>query len=361
MNGSTITDQPDPPIQRTGPRICLVASPGGHLAQLEKLSEALAGFDMYLVTISSPYVSSVLPGIRQHLVKGVARNPTSLIVNLVQSLVIFLRERPDLVITTGAGDALPTVFAARLLGREVVFVESMARVWSPSVFGRLVWRLCSVVVVQWAEMLRAYPTAIVASPLFQPRKRVLTPQVNPSILVLTGSGSRGYDRLLAVVDGLVEKGQLGSNVFAQTGNSRYVPRRIRHERFMTHEAVLDAIRSHDIVITHDGSASMGEAIEAGKRVIVVPRSFSKGELTYRSDQELARRLASMNWITLLDSAESIPSAILGEQGTSDLGSSPTAMDTRNVVLTSVHQILSRSGKFKHSRHPAQADSRRGLT
>src|SRR3989442_115205 len=105
-------------LHRTRPRdtekikICLISTSGGHLAQLATLADATKGQEAYLVTVPSPHTRSVLPGLPRFYVRQVLRNPMNLLINAFQSLRIILRERPRAVITTGAGDALPTVFFA---------------------------------------------------------------------------------------------------------------------------------------------------------------------------------------------------------------------------------------------------------
>src|SRR5437867_711663 len=137
-------------------KVCLVSTAGGHLAQLAALAPAAHGHDCYLVTVPSPHVRSILPGMRRYFVRQIARNPANSVANFVQSLRILLKERPDAVITTGAGDALPTVFLAAAIGSTIIFVESLARVDRPSLFGRLIQRWCDAVMVQWPELKNSY-------------------------------------------------------------------------------------------------------------------------------------------------------------------------------------------------------------
>src|SRR3546814_7123917 len=65
---------------------------------------------------------------------------TSGIRNMWASLRHTLRERPDVVISTGAGSALFTALFGRMTGAKFVLIESFARVRAPSLFGRMVHR-----------------------------------------------------------------------------------------------------------------------------------------------------------------------------------------------------------------------------
>ncbi len=180
-------------------KVCMIATLGGHLAQLELLQPASHGHDAYLVSVSSDHALQAMPGMRRYMVRQILRNPALLLINSIQSLRIILRERPQVVITTGAGDALPTVFLCALLGCVVVLVESFARVSRASLFGRLVRHWCDVVLYQWPELRWDYPTGIQVAPLFQFAEAPHPLQPSPTVLVLTGTHSRGFERLLIAI------------------------------------------------------------------------------------------------------------------------------------------------------------------
>ena len=66
-----------------------------------------------------------------------------------------IRERdPDVILSTGAGVAVPFFWVGRLLGRRCVYVESFTRVHSLSLTGRLVHRFAHAFFVQWPETTR---------------------------------------------------------------------------------------------------------------------------------------------------------------------------------------------------------------
>jgi len=285
-----------------------VSTVGGHLAQLAVLAEALTDHDTYLVTVPSPQAESALPGIRRYVVRQILRNPAAFLANAVQSLRIFLRERPDVIVTTGAGDALPTTLIAAALGAPVVFVESFARVRRPSLFGRLARRWCDLVLFQWPALEAAYPRGTRVAPLFQFGATV-RPPATPALLILTGTHTRGFERLLEAVDSLVQQGRLANRVSAQIGHSRYVPRNYPCFRFLPHDDLMREIDRADVVITHDGSASIGESLSRGRPTVVVPREVAHGEVSYGSEQQLARHLAALGYVVLLEEPSDLPTVL----------------------------------------------------
>lgn len=291
------------------PKLCLVSTSGGHQAQLTRLEGILQDFPSYLVSVDSPDTTWNFPGIRKYPVQRILRNPAGLALNWIQSLAILVRERPDAIITTGAGDALPTVIIGAMLGIPILFIESVARVENPSMFGLLAHRFASTTVIQWPRLRRWYPEAVLAMPLMMPVSTETKIPRSPSIVVLTGTHTRGFERLLKAIDSLLEDGRLEAQVFAQIGHSAYSPLRYAYERFLPHEVLMDRLRAADVVVTHDGSGSIADGLTAGKPVLVVPRTTKASEVSYRSTSELARHLSSLGWITLVEDPLELPKAL----------------------------------------------------
>ena len=141
-------------------RTCWVYSPGGHLAELERATAGIRFTDLYHVTFASGRTPA--PGERVHLICHPRRRPGRTLLNLAQSLRVLLKERPALILSTGADVAVPTLILGRLLGAEVVFVETGGTL-EPSLTGRLVYPFCHLFVVPWPEKLAAFPRAVLAS------------------------------------------------------------------------------------------------------------------------------------------------------------------------------------------------------
>ena len=84
------------------------------------------------------------------------RSPLAMARNTLQSLAIFLREKPDVVLTTGAGAAVPFCFIAKLFRKRIVYIESFCRIEEPSLTGRILYRISDQFLVQWEEILGKY-------------------------------------------------------------------------------------------------------------------------------------------------------------------------------------------------------------
>ena len=142
-------------------RTCWAYSPGGHLAELERATAGISFTDRFDVTFAGGRPPSV-PAHHTYLVCHPRRSLWRTLRNLARSLVIALRERPQLVISTGADVAVPICIVARLLGARLIFIETAGEL-APTLAGRLIYPFANLFVVQWPEKLQAFPPAVLSS------------------------------------------------------------------------------------------------------------------------------------------------------------------------------------------------------
>ncbi|MFO7544319.1 MAG: PssD/Cps14F family polysaccharide biosynthesis glycosyltransferase [Trueperaceae bacterium] len=141
-------------------KIALVGSSGGHLAQLLLLEPFWARHDRFWVTFDKPDAVSSLSNERHYWCRyPTNRHVGNLLRNTLQAFSLMRRERPDLVLSTGAGAAIPWFVVARLHGVPSAFVEVYDRVDSPTVTGRVAHVLATRFFVQWESQKRFYPRA----------------------------------------------------------------------------------------------------------------------------------------------------------------------------------------------------------
>ena len=75
-------------------------------------------------------------------------------------------ERPDLIVSDGAGLAVPFFWLSRFHGARTVFLEVYDRIDSPTLTGLLVGPVTDLFLVQWQEQLAIYPGAVLAGPVY---------------------------------------------------------------------------------------------------------------------------------------------------------------------------------------------------
>jgi len=207
--------------------------------------------------------------------------------------------RPRIVVTSGAGLVVPFVVMARLAGARVVLVESMARVSSASLTGRIVAPFAASTLVQWPEMAAVYRRAVVARPglLAAPPE---PPAPGHGTFVCVGTRPEPFDRLLAVADRAVADGVLPRPVTAQAGVSSYRPSSYFASAWMAPGEVEHAIAESRYVVCHGGAATVSAAIAAGRRPLVLPRRRSAGEHRTEHQRELTEKLAAKGMAVLVE-------------------------------------------------------------
>ena len=152
-------------------RIGVVLGRGGHTAQTFALIDLLGpSFEyLYMVGILDPLTKNkiripgrVLPVIPPRLLPQDSRIMSVLrtLVTLLLAFVYMLVWRPHIVISCGTGLTVPIFYAARTLGVKTVFIESMSRVESLSVTGRLLLGKTTLFVVQWPQLAERTPGAV---------------------------------------------------------------------------------------------------------------------------------------------------------------------------------------------------------
>ena len=146
-------------------KILLIASIGGHLTQLLQLESLFKNYKYHIVTERSVIAKSLRSQYPMSLLLYGGRNyPIRYVFkftyNSCRSILIFLLNRPDIIITTGAHTAVPMCYVAKLFRKKIIFIESYAKSSSPTLSGRLVYPISDLFVVQWESMKEIYPKAI---------------------------------------------------------------------------------------------------------------------------------------------------------------------------------------------------------
>lgn len=147
-------------------RLLLVASGGGHLGQLLPLAPWWRRHDRVWVTFDTPSAAAVGDDRVVFAHHPTTRNIPNLLRNLLLAWRVLREERPDVVVSSGAGVAVPFFVLARLLGIRTVFVEVYDRIDSRSLTGRLCRPLSDLFLLQWESQRRLYGSGTVVGGLY---------------------------------------------------------------------------------------------------------------------------------------------------------------------------------------------------
>ena len=154
-------------------KVMFISSTGGHLTELLQLKPMFEKCEYTIVTEKTKsnqnlidqypdHVYYLAYGTKQHLFKYLF----IFAYNIILSFFIFLKVKPDAIVTTGTHTAVPMWYIAHFLKKKVVFIETFANSKTPTQAGRLVYPIADLFVVQWESMLEHYPNAVYGGWIF---------------------------------------------------------------------------------------------------------------------------------------------------------------------------------------------------
>jgi len=150
-------------MSKKNKKLCFAASSGGHFEQILMLKPLMDKYNSFLITEKTTY-STRVEGEKMYLLHQVNRKevmfPLEMIGNSFRSLFIFIKERPDVVITTGVLAMVPICLLSKIFHKKLIYIESFAKVTSPTETGKLMYKYADQFYVQWPQMKEVYPDAI---------------------------------------------------------------------------------------------------------------------------------------------------------------------------------------------------------
>lgn len=142
-------------------KIALVGSSGGHLTHLYLLKKFWENEDRFWVTFDKTDAKSILKEERFYpCYYPTNRNVKNTIKNTILAFRILRKEKPDLIISSGAAVAVPFFWLGKLFGAKTVYIEIFDRIDKPTLTGKLVYPVTDKFIVQWEELKKVYPKAI---------------------------------------------------------------------------------------------------------------------------------------------------------------------------------------------------------
>ncbi len=297
-------------------KACLDGSGGGHLRQLIDLEPAWSRHDYFFVSEDTALSRSVAEKHRTryvpHFALGQARlgAPLKMLAGAIRSVfasaAIMLQERPDVLISTGAGAVFFPLVWARLLGAKIVVVESFARFDKPSVFGRMTARLAHEKVAQSKALAAYWPDAAVFDPL-----KMLDGERPPKkpLLFATVGAILPFDRLVSMVAELKARGEIPEEVLIQTGQGGLAPDGLTTVETLPFADMQATLKDADLVVCHGGTGSLITALRQGCRIVAVPRLFELGEVYDDHQAEITEAFTARGMIAMAKTVDDLSAAL----------------------------------------------------
>ena len=157
-------------------KVMFISSTGGHLDELLQLKSMFNKYDYYIVTektksnlsLKDKYnkkVSFLAYGTYTTKLNKIIY-PFKLLFNTIKSFFIYLKIRPEYIVSTGAHTAGPMCLLGHMLGSKIIYIETFANSTSKSKTGSIVYKFADLFIVQWESMLELYPNAVYGGWIF---------------------------------------------------------------------------------------------------------------------------------------------------------------------------------------------------
>lgn len=144
-------------------KLCFAASSGGHFEQISMLKPLMEKYESCIVTEETDYKANI-KGQKMYYMHQVNRKEKTMlfwmIVNAFKSLKLIIVEKPDVIITTGVLAMIPLCLLGKIFGKKLIYIESFAKITSPTETGKLLYKYADRFYVQWESMKKFYPNAI---------------------------------------------------------------------------------------------------------------------------------------------------------------------------------------------------------
>lgn len=287
-----------------GKRALLVASTGGHLAQIVRWSERFGlSSDSIFATFDSEQSRSLLRGRRVVTLDYVPpRGLKSAFQAAVQLHRQTRRERFDVVLSTGAAVGVSAYAIGQLRRLPVVYIESVSRFDGPSATGRILEKLPRIERYSQHATWADRPGWRLGPSLLDDYTAVPAPDRAPGSgkgrSIFVSLGTIKPFRFDALVDAVRDRMRAGDTVTWQLGVTTRddlpgdVNQELRAEEF--DRLVADS----DVFITHSGVGTLLRALELGVRPVVVPRLAERDEHVDDHQVQVARELAERGLVLL---------------------------------------------------------------
>jgi len=141
-------------------KIGIITSKGGHLIQINQLFPIFKQYSHFWVTFKGKDSEEYLKKEKKYYAYfPESRNIVNAIKNMFLAVKILLQEKPTVLISSGAGIAVPFFCIGKLLKINLVFIETFDYVKYPSLTGKILYNVVDLFLVQHKIQKKWYPKA----------------------------------------------------------------------------------------------------------------------------------------------------------------------------------------------------------
>ena len=136
-----------------------IASSGGHLSELQNAIPVKLLDDIIYIASKDGRSQQSLKNYNHYFIIDPNASKLKYLINAVQSFFVYILIRPSIIISTGSGMTIPFMLLGKVFGSKLIYIESMARVYTASKTGKFIYRFADKFYIQHKPLFDMYPNA----------------------------------------------------------------------------------------------------------------------------------------------------------------------------------------------------------
>jgi UDP-N-acetylglucosamine:LPS N-acetylglucosamine transferase len=144
-------------------KIIGISSPGGHLSELIKAIPSSYENEVVYITFKNGHTKETLKDKAHFFVIDPHVTKIKFLINFMQSFFLYVKIRPKVIISTGAGIALPLILIGKFLKTKIIFIESGARIFKPSKTASFIYKFSDLFIIQYETLHSFFPKSKIGS------------------------------------------------------------------------------------------------------------------------------------------------------------------------------------------------------
>lgn len=156
------------------------------------------------------------------------------------------------------------------------------------------------------------------------------------IFVTLGTQKFQFNRLLRMMDDLIENKKIHERVFAQIGNSDYLPRYYEYCDFLSNNDYEEYIKNCDILVSHSGVGTIMTGLRYRRKIIVVPRLSKYGEHIDDHQTQIAQSFSKLNYVLMYSDEDNNMEQLIADATTKHFSNYSSC---RNQVIDTIRQYI----------------------
>lgn len=154
-------------------KVLFISSTGGHLNELLQLKPLFKKYNSYIITEYDESTKDLKEHYKEKMSYLLFETRSNKFIyffqflyNCIKSLCLYIKIRPKYIVSTGTHTAVPMCYIGKIFGSKIIYIETFANRTTKSLSGKLVYPIANIFIVQWEEMLKLYPKAILGGSIY---------------------------------------------------------------------------------------------------------------------------------------------------------------------------------------------------